>query len=188
MNKRSKVELKGIPFTFERMSPLSPNSDPASEDVDWFHTYTVINNDVYVFDYGQEDKTEYIIIAHKPTGTRFKIRFTTNVFQFEGMAHIPRSILDSNLERARETRSRELGDAIDLDLKIVEGEDGEKVISAGALNYDDTDVKLTDEQVNVEIDKMEEETEPPKPSLTDFVDEAVTDPAEVANSDTSNVE
>ena len=176
MNSKDEQEtssIPGTPFIIEHMAPLPGGDDPASEDYDWFHTYTVINKDVYVFDFGREDNTEYIIVAHRPSGSRFKIRFTSNVFQFEGMAHIPRSILDSNLTQAKSNRLTKI-----VDRKVDEAKEEVKVTpelekSETQEVTEEVEVSLG-EAVETKQDDGVEEVKMPFPQ-DDIIPEAVID-------------
>ena len=90
---QSDTVIEQLDFTPDGMSPMD-------ESIDWFHEYATVTKDVIVGFRDYED-TKYIIICHKPSGLRFKVRFggadtNSNPDIVERLSEVPRRLIENN--------------------------------------------------------------------------------------------
>ena len=93
------IEIEQIDF-------VPDGKHPMSEDVDWFHCYVKVTDDVMVGyrNYALDDdvvttsNTMYIIVCHIPSGLRFKVRIAGKDTHptpdlIEKLSSVPRNII-----------------------------------------------------------------------------------------------
>lgn len=96
--------------TIEQIEFVPKGKHPMSEDVDWFHCYARVTDEVIV---GYRDSidnttgkdkppTMYIIVCHIPSGLRFKVKFggadiNSSPDVIEKLSEVPRSLIEGGL-------------------------------------------------------------------------------------------
>ncbi len=80
-------------MSITQMPFLNKGDNPLDENNDWFHMYCKITDEVYI-GYPDHSDPKYIIVCHKPSGLRIKVRFGGSVTIAEQLAHVPREIIE----------------------------------------------------------------------------------------------
>ena len=93
--------------TIEHIEFVPKGKHPMSEDVDWFHCYVKVTDDVLVgyrtFSFDDEtSQTMYVIVCHVPSGLRFKVKFggadiNSSPDLIEKLSEVPRSLIEGGL-------------------------------------------------------------------------------------------
>ena len=98
MEELTNVPIANSSSSIEQMPFVEPNSNPFDDNIDWYHMYCKITDEVLV-GYPSHSDPDYIIVCHVPTGLRIKVRF--NEVESQSMIEILSQLPRTYLERSK---------------------------------------------------------------------------------------